>query len=76
MNMAKFDAPFIDSGIVIYSQSEKVSSAPNPFVVQVQMPESTLLDVFFNLAQAREGTIGRQSRSCKRSFKWHSLAFQ
>ena len=35
MDMVKFDALFINSRIVSYSQGREVSSAPNPFVVQV-----------------------------------------
>ena len=43
MNMVKFDMLFIDSRIVSYSGSGKVSFAPNT-IVQVQMPEFALLD--------------------------------
>ena len=50
VNVAKFNVPFINSGIVSYSLSGKVSFAPNSFIIQVQMPEFALLDIFLSLA--------------------------
>ena len=44
--IVKFDMLVINSGIVSYLPSGKVSSAPNPFVIQVQMLEFALFDVF------------------------------
>ena len=49
-DMVKFNAPFINSWIVSYPCRWKVSFAPDPFIVQVQMSEFKLFDVFLNLA--------------------------
>ena len=49
-NVAKFNAPFINSWIVSHSRSRKVSFAPDPFILQAQMLEFTLFYVFLNLA--------------------------
>ena len=50
IDMVKFDTPFINSRIVSYPRHWKISFAPNPFIIQVQMLEFTLFDVFLNLA--------------------------
>ena len=57
--VVKFDAPFINSGIVSYSHCRKVIFPLNPFISQVQMQEFPLVNVFLNLTQAHGGIIGR-----------------
>ena len=50
VNLEKFDTPIINSRTVSSSRNGKVSFVLNPFIIHVQMPELTLLDVFLNLA--------------------------
>ena len=58
--MVKFYISFVDAGIVSYSHCRKISSAPNPLIVQVQMSEFTQVNVFLNQGQSHKGTIGGQ----------------
>ena len=58
--MLEFDSPFVNFGVVSYPHCWKISLTPNFLVVQVQTLEFALVNVFLNLAQAREGNFGRQ----------------